>query len=325
MTASVTLINTSTDTFQTVVDRINQLANLASNSMVTATSAANGSVTTGNAYGNGIFAYATLVAGNLRGGNVQSTNTLTIVSNVVVATGNNISVGNSTVNVVITEATVDNGLTHLTATMAYVGNSTVNTQIVQTGLVVGTSTVNATHTDSDFAIFGNTTITANALVASSNTGYGVYGFSNTNYGVYGITTTGSAGVFGGSTGNTIVGVYGLSNTEAGVHGQSNSSHGLRGTSNTSFGVYGLSTTGSGVVSNNGMVVQNGDVDFGNSVTAMELPGGTTAQRPSAGNGKMRYNTTESIVEMYVGGTWDNVITTATQLKVYDSSNSQVFP
>ena len=80
MTQTTTLINISTDTWQTLVNKVNELANLASNTMVTANTNANGSVTTGNAYGNGIFTYTTLTAETaLRGGTVQSSAVLPMV------------------------------------------------------------------------------------------------------------------------------------------------------------------------------------------------------------------------------------------------------
>ena len=60
-------------------------------------------------------------------------------------------------------------------------------------------------------------------------------------------------------------------------------------------------------------------------SAVTVSIGTTAQRPSGAVGQIRYNTDESKYEVYVGGAFDNVITSSEQLKVYDVSNTQVFP
>ena len=69
---------------------------------------------------------------------------------------------------------------------------------------------------------------------------------------------------------------------------------------------------------------NGDVTFATN-SAVTVPIGTTAQRPSGAVGQIRYNTDESKYEVYVSGAFDNVITSSEQLKVYDVSNTQVFP
>jgi hypothetical protein len=60
-------------------------------------------------------------------------------------------------------------------------------------------------------------------------------------------------------------------------------------------------------------------------SAVTVSIGTTAQRPSGAVGQIRYNTDESKYEVYVSGAFDNVITSSEQLKVYDVSNTQVFP
>ena len=60
-------------------------------------------------------------------------------------------------------------------------------------------------------------------------------------------------------------------------------------------------------------------------SAVTVSIGTTAQRPSGAVGQIRYNTDESKYEVYVSGAFDNVITSSEQLKVYDVSNTQLFP
>ena len=59
--------------------------------------------------------------------------------------------------------------------------------------------------------------------------------------------------------------------------------------------------------------------------AMLVPVGNTSQRPTGANGYFRYNTTSTAFEMYAAGTWKTVADTTQLLKVYDSSNTQVFP
>lgn len=98
MTKSIATVNVSADTFQIFIDRVNELI-LASNAeYVTANNNANGSVTVGNAYFSGIFFANVLATSALRGGNVQTTANLAIISNVTIS-GNVFSIGNSTVNV----------------------------------------------------------------------------------------------------------------------------------------------------------------------------------------------------------------------------------
>ena len=45
-------------------------------------------------------------------------------------------------------------------------------------------------------------------------------------------------------------------------------------------------------------------DLGSLNTALQLPNGTTAERPtSPSTGEWRYNTTTNLVEFYDGGAW----------------------
>jgi len=81
------------DTFGSLYDKVNTALWVISSFAVTANGTANGSLTTGNAYVNGIFSALTLATPTLRGGNVQSSANLVVSSNV--------SVGNSTANVFI--------------------------------------------------------------------------------------------------------------------------------------------------------------------------------------------------------------------------------
>lgn len=50
------------------------------------------------------------------------------------------------------------------------------------------------------------------------------------------------------------------------------------------------------------------IDAGQKTDAVALPKGTTAQRPTASAGMMRWNTTTGAAEIYNGSEWIEVIT-----------------
>lgn len=161
MSISLSTVNTSSDTFQSWVDKYNLLIAAANLNFITANSNANGSLTTGNAFVNGIFGASTLAVSTLRGGNVQSNAVLTISSNIsftsnlfqlantsvlslgsisanstvlaanIISLGNRISIGNSTVNCVITSSSI---------TIANVTLSNLSPKIVvaNNGTTIGT-------------------------------------------------------------------------------------------------------------------------------------------------------------------------------------------
>ena len=133
MTKAVSNVNIATDTFNGWVTQTNVLLSALNNEIVTANTLANGSLTTGNAFVNGIFGANTVtVPSALRGGNVQSSGNLNITSAVIIS-------GNVSVN---------------TTSNTFVVNSTT-TFSVQTA----NSYTNAT----------NITLTGNTLTASANT------------------------------------------------------------------------------------------------------------------------------------------------------------
>lgn len=132
MTQAVTQVNTAADTFQVWVAKTNEMANLFSTIVVTANTDANGSLTTGNTYMNGIFGSATVAVSTLRGGNVQSSNTLTVTSNIEM-TGTKFSLGNSIVNAVInstsftfSNSTVSLSISRPTSAQQVAGNYYLN-------------------------------------------------------------------------------------------------------------------------------------------------------------------------------------------------------
>lgn len=96
----------SSDTWQTLIDKVNGLSYLFTTQTVTANLNANGSLTTGNGYVNGVFGATTLVASNVRGGTVQTSAALNITSNVSIANVN-ICVGNYVTSNVSTNQIAD--------------------------------------------------------------------------------------------------------------------------------------------------------------------------------------------------------------------------
>lgn len=157
MTVPITLVNSASggDTFQIFISRVNQSINAISNNMVSVDGSANGSLSTGNGYINGVFSALTLAVGTLRGGNVQSTATLTIASNA--------SIGNSTANVFIGygNVAINNG-----AGLSIGANVTVNNSILK----IGNSTVNAVINSSMLALNGVNVVTTSARTKVANNG-----------------------------------------------------------------------------------------------------------------------------------------------------------
>jgi hypothetical protein len=163
----------SGETWGSALDKMNQAINTISTQVFTANARANGSITTGNAYGNGIFSFTTLTTdGSLRGGNVQSSANLSIQSNAVV--------GNSTANIFLgfgifnvsgvfnvnsTVATMGSNV-NINVSSVMIGNSTINAVLTAAGLILsGNLALNSTSVS-----FGNSTI--NAVMNSSAIGIG---------------------------------------------------------------------------------------------------------------------------------------------------------
>lgn len=99
MTKQISVVNTAADTFQVWIDKTNELITASNTEYVTANTNANGSVSIGNVYLQGILFSTTLTTSGIRGGNVQSSANLSILSNVTINASSNFTLGNSTVNV----------------------------------------------------------------------------------------------------------------------------------------------------------------------------------------------------------------------------------
>lgn len=62
-----------------------------------------------------------------------------------------------------------------------------------------------------------------------------------------------------------------------------------------------------------------------STAALKIPVGITANRPTGQVGLFRYNSSISKYEIYIDSSWQNVAIESTQLKIYNVSNTQIFP
>ncbi len=125
MTVTIARVNTSVENFSSLYAKVNQCIDAISNNAVTVSTAANGSLSTGNGYVNGIFGSLTLTATTIRGGNVQANSTLAIYANTL-ALVNTISIGNSTVNVTANSTTINAAMfsTYANSTSGFTANST---------------------------------------------------------------------------------------------------------------------------------------------------------------------------------------------------------
>lgn len=124
---------------------------------------------------------------------------------------------------------------------------------------------------------GSNTATVNAVIGTSNTGYGIVGVSLSNSGV-----------------------YGYSITNCGVEGESGNNYGVCGNSNTSWGGYFTSTSGNSLYAGNNTteffrVNSNGNIGIGNSAPADKLSiNGNTYVRGQVAVGTI-YDSTNSVI------------------------------
>lgn len=124
----------SNNSINTLVALVNAIVQVLSSDCVTANGSANGGLTIGNAYVSGIFGGSVMVGGQFRGGNVQSSANLVVVSNVSVQNSGALFVGaNSVVN-----------STTVAAPTGQFGNATI-TKLTQNSI----SFANATIADSE--------------------------------------------------------------------------------------------------------------------------------------------------------------------------------
>jgi hypothetical protein len=175
-------------------------------------------------------------------------------------------------------------------------NTATGNAVVNGHFVSGTLVANVALRGGNTSTFNTLTISSNVEVSTGNTI--TVGNSSVN------TQITSGNLF--LNGSTLV----IGNTDSNV------------TSNSSTLTIGNSTVNV-TINSTSLDSSNPFVFAANSALTVSI--GTTAQRPSGAVGQIRYNTDESKYEVYVGGAFDNVITSSEQLKVYDVSNTQVFP
>jgi hypothetical protein len=126
---SLPTVEKSTDTFDIFFTKFNNLIALVNSSVLTTNSTVGGvDITTGNASVNGIFSANTTAATYLRGGNVSSSDILTITSNVAV-NASFLSINTASSNVYVNSSYI------------HIGNSTTNAHIDTAGITVANSTV----------------------------------------------------------------------------------------------------------------------------------------------------------------------------------------
>lgn len=149
MAINVSHINTASDTFEVWVNKTNEIANLISNSIITANAFTNGALTTGNSFLNGIFSATELAVNTLRGGNVSTNGVLTITTNVVLS---------GTLSNIHTLA--------LNSTSGTFGNLSFTKNI----LTIGNSTVNVVTNSTSIVISGDIVVTENNRILVANGG-----------------------------------------------------------------------------------------------------------------------------------------------------------
>jgi hypothetical protein len=199
MAHTYSAVNTAADTFGGFVTKVNAIINAVSTEVLTANGNANGAVTTGNTFLNGILFANVLSTSKLRGGNVQASGPLLIDSNVTINTAS-LSIGNSSVNTFANSSYLDvitadiTTANIVTATIAVGSVNSLSSNII----AVGNSTVNAVVNSSMILVsvggtFGK--LQGNAMVVGNSTVYAtinssVLSFTNTS-GSFSIDAQGS--------------------------------------------------------------------------------------------------------------------------------------
>jgi hypothetical protein len=155
MATTVTPVTVTTDTFETWVTRTNTVIDIMSNYAVTANNEANGSLTTGNGFVNGIFGANTIVVpAEIRGGNVQSSQPLVIGQSASQNNSFTYTIGNSTVN------------NFANSTVVRIGTATVNIQSTGSLLSFNASATVNSQVNSTYMVF-NASATTNAQINST--------------------------------------------------------------------------------------------------------------------------------------------------------------
>lgn len=200
MAKTIPLIDKTSDTFSSWVDRTNTIITTVKEEVITANNNPNGATTTGNSFLTGIFGANTVtVETGLRGGTISTAANLAISSNVVVSGSQRLSVG---ANVVVN------------STSFSVSNITLLPVMMKVNATTETTTTNqkidefpyATYSGADYSlVIKDTTTASNAYqisrLAVIHNSISVY---STEYGV--MHTNTSIGTFstGIASGNVVL-------------------------------------------------------------------------------------------------------------------------
>jgi hypothetical protein len=159
MTKTLNEITLAGDTFITFVDKTNYAINAISTECLTANTDANGSLTVGNTFLNGIFSSNVVAVATLRGGNVQASNVMLITSNVNF-TGSQVNVA---ANINFTSSnTYISGLFTTIANNSFKANSTFDLLKITANSTVLAVTANVY----TFTVNGNSAVSANLSVTN---------------------------------------------------------------------------------------------------------------------------------------------------------------
>ena len=195
-------IQISLNSFKDHIDRTNQILNELGSSIVTTSQFANGAITSGNSYVNGVFTALTLQANTLSGGVYANgaTANLNVTSNTVIANGtvmtfsstaNLVSNGSVTlngINILNGNATFNNVLTSTANAffqnnVVFSGNLSITSGVSISGNFANISANSINFTGNTFNITSNTTISGNTTLSGIAifTGPNTYFASNATY------------------------------------------------------------------------------------------------------------------------------------------------
>lgn len=238
MAKQLPLVVTATDTFQTWVDRTNDIVVFCNTEVVSVNSS--GATTVGDGFVDGHLGSNVFSTPTLRGGNNSTLSVLTIETNTYIS-GTRLYLGNSTVNSTINSVSVSWSNSTLTSNIGGAGgtfgNSFINTTAIGVGanvtintssLFVGNSTVNTVVNSSSLNIndVNHTSFAVNTNASGSNFVIDSFGLSTFRAGQYTISikdTSTSANAYQVSqllvthvTDNAYVTEYGVITTNSSV-------------------------------------------------------------------------------------------------------------
>jgi hypothetical protein len=169
MTISIANVAPTSDTFQSWVDKTNQIATAMSTVVFTTAANTIGGQNSANAYLNGIFAANTMVAGeSLRGGSVTASGNLSITSNVSFS-GANVTVAPTYLNLLTTTAVVNAAVTTLSGTsLAITSNVNIKSNTISI-VAAGRVGINVASADATLMVGGAANITANVWIGGITT------------------------------------------------------------------------------------------------------------------------------------------------------------